>query len=289
MILIADSGATKTDWWIGGDGMDAGVLHTQGMNPFHLSEEQIERIVAGELMPQLSEKADTVSRVFFYGAGCVPQKADIIRRVLSCGFRSAEICVGTDLLGAARALCGDAMGVACILGTGANSCLYDGREIIANTPPLGYILGDEGSGAYLGKRFVSDCLKGLMAQELSLGLLDELQITTDGLLDRVYRQPQAARFLASVTPYIYKHKKHPQVKLLLEDSFSQFFVRNVIRYVDHPLLGGGELPPVSFVGSVAWYYQDEIREVARHLHLDVGCFIREPIGRLVDYHLTSCF
>ena len=289
MILIADSGATKTDWWLGSDPEDGCMMQTQGLNPFHLSDEQIESVISGELMPQLEKESGMIHSVCFYGAGCVPQKVDGIRQILLQKFRNAHIVVESDLLGAARALCGKAVGVACILGTGANSCLYDGCNIVANTPPLGYILGDEGSGAYLGKRFVSDCLKGLMPQDLTDGLLCELQLTVSGLLDRVYRQPQAARFLASVTPYIYAHRAHPSVKLLLEDCFLQFFERNVMRYVGHPSIGGRQLPPVSFVGSVAWYFQEEISSVAQRMGVNVGCFVKEPIGRLIEYHLSDCF
>ncbi len=284
MILIADSGATKTDWWIGCGAKDGRLLHTQGLNPFHLSHEQIYRVIADELMPQIEKEAKAISHVYFYGAGCLPQKTEGISEALSHHLCNAEVSIGTDLLGAARALCGNDSGVACILGTGANSCLYDGSAMVANTPPLGYILGDEGSGAYLGKRFVGDCLKGLMPQELTQGLLDELHLTVAELLDRVYRQPQAARFLASVAPYIYKHKDHPQVKLLLEDCFTQFFVRNVLRYVGHPSLGGGELPPVSFVGSVAWHFQGEIKAAAQRLNLHIGRFLKGPIYKLVEFY-----
>lgn len=123
-----------------------------------------------------------------------------------------------------------------------------------------------------------------MPQELTQGLLDELHLTVAELLDRVYRQPQAARFLASVAPYIYKHKDHPQVKLLLEDCFTQFFVRNVLRYVGHPSLGGGELPPVSFVGSVAWHFQGEIKAAAQRLNLHIGHFLKGPIYKLVEFY-----
>lgn len=185
------------------------------------------------------------------------------------------------MLGAARALCKHQPGIACILGTGANSCLYDGQRITHNTPPLGYILGDEGSGAYLGKRFVGDCIKQQLPSGLLEGLLKEYNLTVAEILDKVYRQPQGNRFLASLTPYIYKHKHLPEVREFLIECFSEFFRRNILSYPEHNRI------PVSFVGSIAWFFQDELKETARKFNLHTGIFIQSPIQELKGFHLPE--
>ena len=158
MIVIADSGSTKTDWCIGNSQTDYRIVQTPGINPFYLSTKEISRQITENLFPQLTEK-DTVTELYFYGAGCTPEKACIVADALTECFPHAHVAVESDLSGAARALCGHTKGIACILGTGSNSCEYDGEKIVSNVSPLGYILGDEGSGAVLGKRLVGDCLK----------------------------------------------------------------------------------------------------------------------------------
>ena len=219
--------------------------------------------------------------IFFYGAGCTPEKAGKLSGLLAEAFLHATIQVESDLLGAARALCKHQPGIACILGTGANSCLYDGQRITHNTPPLGYILGDEGSGAYLGKRFIGDCIKQQLPSGLLEGLLKEYNLTVAEILDKVYRQPQGNRFLASLTPYIYKHKHQPEVREFLIECFGEFFRRNILSYPEHNRI------PVSFVGSIAWFFQDELKETARKFNLHTGIFIQSPIQELKGFHLPE--
>ena len=245
MILIADSGATKTDWCFGNTLHDCQVVHTEGINPFHLTEEKIKQILQESLILQLPFPKEEVKAVFFYGAGCTPEKAGKLSGLLAEAFPHATIQVESDLLGAARALCKHQPGIACILGTGANSCLYDGQRITHNTPPLGYILGDEGSGAYLGKRFVGDCIKQQLPSDLLEGLLKEYNLTIPDILDKVYRQPQGNRFL-----------EHNRI-------------------------------PVSFVGSIAWFFQHELKETARKFNLHTGIFIQSPIQELKGFHLPE--
>ena len=219
--------------------------------------------------------------VFFYGAGCTPEKAGKLSGLLAEVFSYASIQVESDLLGAARALCKHQPGIACILGTGANSCLYDGQRITHNTPPLGYILGDEGSGAYLGKRFVGDCIKQQLPSNLLEGLLKEYNLTIPDILDKVYKQPQGNRFLASLTPYIYKHKNLPEVQQFLTDCFSDFFRRNILSYPGYTQV------PVSFVGSIAWFFQHELKETALKFNLHTDIFIQSPIQELKGFHLPE--
>ena len=297
MILIADSGATKTDWLLGQDSHTK-LIKTEGINPFHQTDEKIESIIKDELLPQLTElkannhetvaadshtatcnSTNSIESIFFYGAGCLPTHIGGIVRSLKKHFTSADIQVFTDLLGAARALCGHQPGIACILGTGANSCLYDGEQIQRNISPLGYILGDEGSGSYLGKRFIGDCFKEQLPSFLRDGLLNEFNLTYTDIINKVYKEPQANRFLASLTPYIYAHKEVPEVHSFLIDCFETFFRRNVLPYhADYPL---------SFTGSISWYFQDEVKEAAQNLGLKTSAFIKNPIEGMAAYHGIS--
>ena len=280
MMLIADSGATKTDWGMGGCLADFRLVHTEGINPFHQSEEGVGRIIAEQLVPQLPCPADEISCICFYGAGCTPEKSEFVVRPLRSMFPSCgDIQVESDLLGAARALCKRKPGIACILGTGSNSCLYDGDRIVDNIPPLGYVLGDEGSGAYIGKRFLSDCMKRCLPKEVFDGLLAEYRLTPSQILEHVYRMPQANRFLAGFAPYIYKCRSIPAVRRFLIGCFDDFFRRNVYLY--------GNKWPVSFVGSVAWHFQEEIRESAAAFGFAVSRFVKSPIGELAKYHLEN--
>ena len=277
MILIADSGATKTDWCLGEKTTDARVIQTQGINPFHQSAEHIYKVLTEELLPQLGEE-NHITHIHFYGAGCTPEKSVIVKEQLQALFPDADIDVQSDLLGAARSLCGKEQGIACILGTGSNSCLYDGEKIIANVSPLGYILGDEGSGAVLGKRLVGDCLKHQLPEHICQAFLNETGLTPADIINKVYRQPQANRFLASLTPFLSAHREEPEIQDLLIDCFTEFFKRNVMQYAY-------EGTEVHFTGSIAWYFQEEVKEAAESLGIRTGKFIKSPIHGLINYHL----
>lgn len=277
MILIADSGATKTDWCLGEKTTDARVIQTQGINPFHQSAEHIYKVLTEELLPQLGEE-NHITHIHFYGAGCTPEKSVIVKEQLQALFLDADIDVQSDLLGAARSLCGKEQGIACILGTGSNSCLYDGEKIIANVSPLGYILGDEGSGAVLGKRLVGDCLKHQLPEHICQAFLNETGLTPADIINKVYRQPQANRFLASLTPFLSAHRDEPAVHALLVDCFTEFFKRNVMQY-------NVEEIEAHFTGSIAWYFQEEVKEAAKSLGIRTGKFIKSPIHGLINYHL----
>ena len=278
MILIADSGSTKTDWCLCNDGTILQSIQTQGINPYHQSEEAIETVLTEELLPQLSKGLQHSTKVIFYGAGCANETAnnrvkEAIQKVLSV----ADITIHSDLLGAARALCGHEEGIACVLGTGSNSCLYNGEEIIANIPPLGYILGDEGSSAVLGRRLVGDCLKNQLPEALRDEFFAEYSLTQEIILERVYRQPLANRFLASLTPFLSKHREVPEVHRLLVESFTDFFVRNVKQY-RRPWLR------IHFVGSIANAFNSEVKEAAESLGMELGTIMQSPMEGLIKYH-----
>lgn len=276
MTLIADSGATKIDWCIGQDQTNAHIIQTQGINPFHQSSEHIGKVLKEELLPQLKE-AENISQIYFYGAGCTPEKSPIVKEALQALFPQAEIEVKSDLLGAAHSLCGKEPGIACILGTGSNSCEYDGEKITSNVSPLGYILGDEGSGAVLGKRLVGDCLKHQLPEYICKAFMEETKLTPAEIIDKVYRQPQANRFLASLTPFLSHHREEPEIQALLVGCFNDFFTRNVMQY-------DLQQAKIHFTGSIAWYFQEEVKEAAKKLNIQTGKFIKSPIHGLIAYH-----
>lgn len=282
MILIADSGSTKTDWCLCNQGTILCNIQTQGINPYHQSEEAIEAVLREELLPQLTQHSafniQNSLDIVFYGSGCANENAcNRIKKAIHKVLETKDITVHSDLLGAARALCGHEEGIACVLGTGSNSCLYNGKEITANTPPLGYILGDEGSSAVLGRRLVGDCLKNQLPEAIRDEFLTEYGLTQEIILEKVYRQPLANRFLASLTPFLSKHREVPEVHNLLVESFVAFFVRNVKQY-RRPWL------PIHFVGSIANAFAPELKEAAESLGMELGTIMRSPMEGLIKYH-----
>lgn len=276
MLVIADSGSTKTDWCIGNTKNDCRIVQTGGINPFHQSSDEIGQVIASTLVPQLGDTTEFTD-IYFYGAGCIPEKADVVKQALSQSFPQANVSVKSDLSGAAHALCGKYPGIACILGTGSNSCTYDGEKITANVSPLGYILGDEGSGAVLGKRLVGDCLKRQLPDDLCEKFLKEYELTPTLILDKVYRQPPANRFLAGLTPFLSAHSHRPEIHSLLVSCFTDFFRRNVMQYEYQGI-------PVHFTGSIAYYFQEEVKEAAQALEITVGNILKRPMEGLIDYH-----
>ncbi len=276
MILVADSGSTKTDWRI----IDAqGKIHqakTAGLNPYHQSSDDIVQVLDQELLPQLTV---SVEQVFFYGAGCAnPTANETTGQALRSTFPDAQVQVESDLLAAARSLCGHEPGIACILGTGANSCLYDGQRIIDNVPPLGYVLGDEGSGSYIGKELLNRYLKRDMPEPLGRQFAKRYAVTTEVVLDNVYRQPQASTYLASFAKFAFHHLKHPYIMRMVYEGFRQFFEKNVRPYENH------QAYKVHFTGSVAFYYSNVLRQVANDLGFSVQNIVESPIAGLTLFH-----
>ena len=284
MHLIADSGSTKTDWCLCDNSAIIQSIQTQGINPYHQTEEAIEQVLAEELFPQLVAQSSSLAAqgssfsVIFYGSGCANETAcNRVKEAIHKTLGTTDITIHSDLLGAARALCGHDEGIACVLGTGSNSCLYNGKEIIANVPPLGYILGDEGSSAVLGRRLVGDCLKNQLPEAIRNEFLSEYGLTQEIILEKVYRQPLANRFLASLTPFLSKHRDVPEIHHLLVDSFIDFFVRNVKQY-RRPWL------PIHFVGSIANAFSTELKEAAESLGMELGTILQSPMEGLIRYH-----
>lgn len=277
--LIADSGSTKTDWVLLAGETQACQCRTQGINPFHQSAEEIAGVLRDELLPQLPPGV-AVSEVAFYGSGLRPELQPQMRQLLEEAFPGAAVQAEGDLLGAARAVCGHAEGIACILGTGANSGLYDGRSIVMNTPPMGYILGDEGSGAVLGRLFLNLIFKDPTMADLRDAFLAEYQLTLADIIDRVYRQPLANRWLASLSPFVRRHLDREAVRRLVVDNFRQFFRRNLTAY------GRPDLA-VGFVGSVAFHFRRELEEAAEAEGFRVGMVLQCPLEGLAASSRTS--
>ena len=276
MKLIADSGSTKTDWRI----IDAAnTIHqakTVGLNPYHQSTEDMAGILDQELLPQLRTP---VEQLFFYGAGCANEAiSQVARQALHRVFPSADIYVHSDLLAAARALCGHEAGIACILGTGANSCLYDGQAIVDNVPPLGYVLGDEGSGTYIGKELLNRYLKRDLPEPLRSQFAKRYSATTESVLDNVYRQPQPNRYLAEFAKFAFHHLKHPYITQMVYEGFRQFFNKNVRPYE------GYQQYKVHFTGSIAFYYSNVLRQVANDEGFAIQNIVESPIAGLALYH-----
>ena len=279
MRLIADSGSTKTDWCLTNvqcSGPTA-VCATQGINPFHQSSSDIRQILTSELVPQLPPQA-VVDEICFYGAGCTKEKSVIVAEALRAIFALCpHIFVGSDMLGAARALCQHEAGIACILGTGANSCYYDGTDIVSNVSPLGYILGDEGSAAYIGKRLVGDVLKCQFSPEVCDLFFQETHLDGPSIINKVYREPMPNRFLGQTSQFCQHHRDNPEIHRFLLDCFTQFFIRNVKNYHRDDL-------PIHFVGSIAAVYEAELRDAATSLGLSIGKIIKAPLEGLLAYH-----
>lgn len=278
MILIADCGSTKIDWCVVNDGKVVEQIFTSGINALLMTEEQIRETLAAELAEKV--KGYAIESVYYYGAGCLFD--DIcanVRRAIAHNVPTAKtIEVHSDLLAAARALCGQNEGIACILGTGSNSCYYNGKEIVDNVSPLGYILGDEGSGAVLGKLLVGDVLKNQLPKELCEKFLAEYDLDRQKIIEGVYKKPAANRFLASLSPFLIKNIEEPAIHRLVLNAFKSFFVRNIENYSNYKSM------PVSLVGSVAFYYKDVLAEAAKALDIIIGTIIKSPMEGLVKYH-----
>ena len=277
MRLIADSGSTKTDWCLMDGKLVMKRIKTKGINPFFETEKEIEYELSTSLVPKLPYGA-TIDHIHFFGAGCTPEKSPILGRALMMQVNeNARVEVCSDMVGAARALCGNEPGIVCILGTGSNSCEFNGKDIVKNVSPLGFILGDEGSGAVLGKILVGDLLKNQLGDELKEKFLAQYKLTTAEIIDRVYRQPFPNRFLASLQPFLEENLDNEAIFYLVMETFSHFIARNVMQY-DYQHL------PVHFTGSVAYAYRKVLEKSAELTGIQLGIITKSPIEGLIKYY-----
>lgn len=278
MILLAESGTTKTEWCLVDDGHIIEHFFSDGINPYFQTRKEISHIIRLQL-PEVFFKTK-FSSTHFYGAGCSSsEKKSIVKASLESQFRTPAF-IESDLLGTARSLFNDGAGIACILGTGSNSCLYDGKEIVRNVKPLGYILGDEGSGAALGKAFLADCLKGLAPDELVDLFYAKYRIDPEQILDYIYSKPFPNRLLSVFSFFLVEHLDDKYVYDLVYRQFHSFFIRNVLQY-------DCDNYPIRIVGSVANRYSDLLRQVATDLNLFIDLIIENPIEGLVKFHKNT--
>ena len=280
MILLADSGSTKTDWGLVENGKLVKRLRTSGMNPFQMSEEAITEEIKTHLVPKLP--GTVLDEVHFYGAGCTKEKQPIVERALRANLTiNGECEVASDMLGAARGICGHKPGIACILGTGSNSCSYDGKNLVKNVSPLGFILGDEGSGAVLGKLLVGDVLKNQMPEAITKRFFEKYKLTSAEIIDRVYRQPKPNTFLASFVPFLEENIDEPKIYNLVKESFRSFLRRNVMQYE------GWQTLPIGFNGSIAKIYKKPLLEALEEEGMHLGRIIQAPMEAMVEYHVEK--
>mgnify|MGYP004701365253 CR=1 FL=1 len=276
MILIADSGSTKTSWCLTGNTGLPEIFSTGGMNPFFRNTEDIVSEISLKLLP---ETGSEVNEIYFYGAGVINQEnGNIVRNALQVLYRKAEIEVQSDLLAAARATLGNETGIACILGTGSNSCFYNGVEIVKHVPPLGFILGDEGSGAVMGRKLIGDFLKGIMPERIAEKFKTSFQITYADFLDNVYKKEKPNQFLSQFVPFLHENIADEYCMQLVEQSFEEFVCRNIFGY------SGFHGLPICFVGSVAFYFQEQLKNVLGKKHLQIKTVLKEPLNGLIKFH-----
>ena len=275
MQLIADSGSTKVDWRAIKDDGSIVEISTEGINPVFITPEEIVKILSQKLLPVIGPG---VKNVYFYGAGVVsPQLIATLSESFKKVFPESETFAASDVLAAARALCGHNPGIACIMGTGSNSCFYDGENIAKNVRAGGFILGDEASGGVLGKKLISDFIKGLLPAHIQAEFDKRYNLDYMKVVEKVYKQPMPSRFLASFAPFINEFIADPYMENLVNTSFDEFFKRNISQY-DY------KNHTVNFVGSIAFYFKDKLVAAAERNGMKVGRVLKTPIEGLVEYH-----
>ncbi len=276
MKLIADSGSTKTAWKLIESPGKTKDIKTHGLNPFFRTGEEMFQELTSSLLP---ETGTNVQEIYFYGAGVVNQgKGNIVRNALARIYTKASIETHSDVLGAARALFGNQSGIACILGTGSNVCLYDGKEITGGVSPLGFILGDEGSGAVMGRKLLGDYFKEVMPPDLRDEFAKQYNLTWEEALNRVYRNEKPNQFLAQFTPFLSKHENTAYCQKFLRRNFIEFFERNVSHIPNYTNY------QIGFVGSVAFYFSRILNNLASDFGLTETTIIKDPIDGLAKYY-----
>jgi glucosamine kinase len=281
MLLIADSGSTKTDWrLVDEDGTQITSVVTEGLNPYFVSQEKITSTIKAKVLPI----AKDVEKVFFYGAGCgLSVKANLVKSALDKTIvpkNSSE--VSGDILGAARSLLQRDAGVACILGTGANSCMYDGRQITNIMPSLGYMFSDWGSGTVMSKDLIALLLQEKLPASMLKDFHDTYKLGRPEILDQIYNKPMPNRFLASFTPFLLKYADVPECSEIILGNFAKFFFYYVMRY---PLQK--RAIRVSFTGSIAYRFQPYLLRVANEMDIQIENIVQHPMDGLVKYHCIT--
>ena len=275
--LIADSGATKTQWCLVG-GPRKKMITTPGISPYFFSSEQIEALLRADVLPQI--KNTLPDAIHFYGTGCaVPANVKIVEKGLKLAFgKGPQLLVDSDMMGASRALCGNEKGIACILGTGSNSCFFNGKKIVKNNPAPGFILGDEGSGAYLGRKVLQHFIYNTFDEDLMFKFNDAYKTDYRTILQQVYKEPWPNRYLASFAPFLSANRGHYMIENIIEDGLSDFFFNHLYKYTET------WTSPVHFNGSIAWHFKDVLKELCSSFEIQLGQILKAPMDGLIKYH-----
>ncbi|MHA7131305.1 N-acetylglucosamine kinase [Algoriphagus namhaensis] len=276
MILIADSGSSKTDWRVIHKDHKISQHRGVGFNPYYQTSEEMALQMRHEFLINLEPE---IKDIFYYGAGCsAPKRNQEVADALHSIFPNAQVHVDHDLSAAAKSTCGHQPGIACILGTGSNSCDYDGAHIIDTRPAPGFILGDEGGGGYIGKQFLKDFINDEMPPEIKVEVQEKFHLDANTIQEHVYRQPFPNRYMASFCRFITERKSHPYCYQLYYASFQDFFQKHVKKYHDF------DKKQVNFVGSIAYYNSDILRKAASDADIHVNLILESPIAGLTLYH-----
>lgn len=282
MQLIADSGSTKTSWRLIKSETEILSATTVGYSPQYISSEELIIDLKKHLLPQLKVSIEKIESIYFYGTGCsTPRTKGIIKDGLQPIFSNATIYIDHDLAAAAKALCGTEPGIACILGTGANSCAYDGEKIIDNVPSVGFVLGDEGSGGYMGRKLIRAYFYRELPEDLANSFHETYHLTRDEMLRNVYKEPQPNRYLAQFSKFVHTHQAHPYFQNFIEQAFTDFLNSMAFKYKNAHIL------PIHFIGSIAVYFQPQLEKVLAKHQLNMGRVVQEPMNALVEYHLKK--
>jgi glucosamine kinase len=274
--LIADSGSTKTEWCLL-KGKTKNIFTTQGMSPYFINSVEMENIIRQEVLPVL--KRSSIEELYYYGTGCTnAANVKMIKTVLKNCFPSASLFVDTDVAGAAKALCGNEKGIACILGTGSSSCYYNGKRIVQNSPGLGFILGDEGSGAYLGKKVLQYYLYNTFDEDLRSRFDAKFITTANEILNAVYKQALPNRYMASFAIFLAENRGHYMIENIIEDGLNDFFYTHINKYTESRNL------PVHFTGGIAFGFKDVLIQMCNSYQLQPGNILKNPMAGLVKYH-----
>ena len=278
-ILIADSGSTKCEWAYVKNGRKK-IIFTQGISPYFLNDAQIVTLLQAELLPNL--KKANIEKIFFYGTGLSnPINIKLVTKALRHLFSGAKVEVNHDLLAAARALCGTEKGMACILGTGSNSCYYNGKRIVKNSPGLGYVLGDEGSGTYLGKKVIQYYLYNTFDEDLRYRFNLKFQTSSTEILEKIYKQPLPNRYLASFAIFLAENRGHYMIENIIEDGLNDFFFTHIYKYTESWKY------PIHFIGSIAFGFKDVLQDLCDTYKFDLGRVMQNPMGGLIKYHKSQ--
>lgn len=277
MIIVADSGSSKTDWMVYSP-TETQSFSTQGINPYFLNAHDILKILSKN--KGLGIIADQVKEVYFFGSGCSsPDKHEIVSNGLSSFFTKAFVSVDHDLIGSAYATCGNKEGLTCILGTGSNISYYDGKNVHDGNHGLGYVLGDEGSGTFFGRKVLVSYLYQTMPDDLRKDFAKTYEVTKDIVINNIYQKAFPNSYLASFSRFMIAHKTHPFIQQMLRDGFQEFVDTNIKDYKMYKTI------PCNFVGSIAFYYQDELREICTKNQIKIGKILQKPIEGIFEYIL----